>query len=71
MTPQTTQIAFIVGGLIAGSLCGLIPLNAGLKNGKQTLAYVGLVSRIICGAILGLLLALPVALIFLAIIKYT
>lgn len=70
MTPQTTQIAFIIGGMIAGSLCGVLPLSAGLKNGKQTLAYAGLATCIICGGILGFVLALPVALILRAIIKY-
>ena len=34
----------LVGGLIAGSLCGLIPYFVGKKRGQATLGIIGLVS---------------------------
>jgi len=58
----------IVGGLIAGSLCGLIPYFVGKKRGQFTLGVVGLISCIVAGMILGVILALPVAGVFALII---
>jgi hypothetical protein len=61
-------IGLIVGGLIAGALCGLIPFFVGKKRGQTTLGNAGLVCSIIGGAIGGIILALPVAGVFALII---
>ena len=58
----------IVGGLVAGALCGLIPFFVGKKRGQSTLGNAGLVSCIIGGALGGIILALPVAGVFALII---
>ena len=54
----------IVAGLIAGIVVGLIPLGAGFFKDRRALGLVGFVSSALSGAILGLLLALPVAIVF-------
>jgi hypothetical protein len=54
----------ILIGLIAGIVCGLIPLAAGLWKGRPQLAWIGLVASALSGAVLGILLALPVAIVF-------
>jgi hypothetical protein len=51
-------------GLVAGIVCGLIPLAAGLIKHRIALGVIGLVVCAACGAILGILLALPVAIVF-------
>lgn len=61
-------MGLIVGGLIAGALCGLIPYFVGKKRGQTTLGNAGLISSIIGGMIGGILLALPVAGVFALII---
>ena len=53
----------IAAGLIAGGICGLLPLLLGKKKHPK-LASIGFVTCIICGGVLGLLLALPVAIFF-------
>ena len=58
----------IVGGLVAGALCGLIPFFVGKKGGQTTLGNAGLICCIIGGAIGGIILALPVAGVFALII---
>ena len=58
----------IVGGLIAGSLCGLIPYFFGRKRGQPTLSVAGLLCCIVAGLISGIILALPVAGVFALII---
>ena len=57
-------IGTIVGGLLMGTLCGLGPLIAGRRKGFKTLGLVGFFTCIVCGLILGILLAGPVALIW-------
>lgn len=58
----------IVVGLIAGLLVGLLPLIVGLKKKQKALAWVGFGVCGVCGGILGLILALPAAVIFLIVI---
>jgi hypothetical protein len=60
MDPGTLALV----GLVAGIVCGLIPLAAGLIKHRMTLGVVGLVVSALCGALLGILLALPVAIVF-------
>jgi len=65
------DIAVIIGSLVGGALAGLLPLIFGKKRDKAVLGIIGFVVCLICGFILGLLLALPVAVIFTVIIIVT
>lgn len=56
--------AVIIGALVAGTACGLVPLITGLIRGDTTLAVGGLVACIAAGFVLGLILAVPVAILF-------
>ena len=60
-SPRTLN--FIIGGAIAGLLCGLIPYFIGKKKNKK-LSQIAIWSCVASGIILGALLALPVAIIF-------
>ena len=64
----TKLLGLIVGGLVAGTLCGLIPFFLGKKRGQPTLGIVGLVSCIVGGFLGGVIVALPVAGVFALII---
>ena len=64
-------IGAIVGALFIGAVCGLIPLIAGLIKKRIALAVSGFIVCMICGFILGVILALPVAIIFLVVILLT
>lgn len=57
-------IGILVGGGVMGILCGLGPLIAGRRRGYKTLGLVGFLVCIVCGLVLGILLAGPVALIW-------
>ncbi len=65
---MTFLIGAIIGGLIAGSLCGLLPLGIGRWKNRLTLGVSGLIACTLSGAALGILLAGPVAIIFALII---
>ena len=54
----------LVFGTLAGILVGLWPLLKGLKANQQTLAIAGFFASTISGAILGLILCVPIAWIF-------
>ena len=54
-------IGTLVGGFVAGMLCGMIPYHFGKKRKQPQLALAGLMTCTLSGVILGLLLALPVA----------
>jgi hypothetical protein len=47
---------------------GLIPLIVGLVKRQKALAWIGFAVCIVCGILLGILLALPAAIVFLVII---
>ncbi|HEV2022803.1 MAG TPA: hypothetical protein VGQ94_09775 [Terriglobales bacterium] len=64
MDTTTQLVARLIGAVIGGTLCGLIPYFFGRKRGQPTLGIVGLVSCIVGGLIAGLILALPVAGVF-------
>ena len=51
-------------GLIAGFVCGLVPLILGLKNQNRKFGILGFILSIIAGLPFSLLGALPVAGIF-------
>ncbi len=53
-----------VVGLIVGAIAGLAPLIAGYFRSRLALGVIGFVASVVGGAILGLLLAVPVALVF-------
>ncbi|HME57934.1 MAG TPA: zinc ribbon domain-containing protein [Terracidiphilus sp.] len=56
--------AMIIGGLVAGFLCGLVPFFVGKNKGQQDLGTVALLVCAACGMVLGILLALPAAIVF-------
>jgi len=60
--------AMIIGGLVAGLLCGLVPFFVGKNKGQQDLGTVALLVCAVCGMILGILLAVPVAIVFTVVI---
>ncbi len=54
----------IIGAVLAGIVCGLIPLIFGLVRGEKGLAWGGFGACIVAGFLLGILLALPMAIVF-------
>jgi hypothetical protein len=54
----------LVAGFVAGVLCGLVPLIYGLIRARRELALLGLGASALAGLVLGLILAIPVAGIF-------
>lgn len=58
----------IIGAVVIGALCGLIPFFLGRRRGRAGLGLAGLISCIVGGFLLGIILALPLALIFAVII---
>jgi len=65
------MIGVFAGGLVVGMLCGLGPLLTGRKRGREALGIGGFIACAISGLVLGLLLAIPVALIFTMIIFFS
>ena len=57
-------IGTIMGGLLAGTVCGLVPLAVGRWKRRVTLGVWALLFCMFSGGILGVILAVPVALIF-------
>jgi hypothetical protein len=60
-------VAIIFGG-IAGAVCGLLPFFLGRSRGRRGLGIGGLVACILSGFVLGLLAAVPMAILFTIII---
>ena len=56
--------AVVLGALIVGVLCGLAPLIFGLVRKQGALAVGGFVACIAGGFVLGIILALPLAILF-------
>ena len=54
----------IIGAIVAGVICGLVPLITGLVKGENALAWGGFVACIAGGFVLGLILAVPLAILF-------
>ena len=61
-------IGVLFGGFVAGAICGILPLVFALKKRRRGLAIASWISCVIAGLILGVILALPVAIIFTIII---
>lgn len=59
------QAAFI--GMFAGLVCGIGPLIASLRKGREGLGITSIIMCALCGAVGGVILALPVAFIFFAV----
>lgn len=57
-----------LGGAVAGCLVGLIPFYIARKRGEQAFSKISMGICILCGLILGLLLALPASIILVVII---
>jgi len=64
---QFLIIAIIAGG-IAGAVCGLLPFFLGRSRGRAGLGVGGLVACVLSGFVLGLLAAVPMAIIFTVVI---
>ena len=60
---MTTE-EIIIGALVAGIVCGLVPLVYGLIKGENALAWGGFAACIGGGFVLGLILAVPLAILF-------
>jgi phosphotransferase system glucose/maltose/N-acetylglucosamine-specific IIC component len=58
---MTFQQGAILGSLIAGFLCGLIPTIVAFSRGRSQLAVIAMVACVIAGFLLGLIAAVPVA----------
>ena len=54
----------IFGGLLAGCICGLLPLAVGRRRGRVRLGVAGLFICLVSGGFFGLLSALPVTILF-------
>lgn len=64
--PKT--IGAVLGAILIGVICGLMPLITGLVKKQSSLGFIGLIGSIVGGFILGVLLALPIAIVFTIII---
>ena len=61
-------IGVIIGALVTGVLVGLVPLILGLKKNKKGLAWGGFAACIVGSLILGLLLSVPLCILFVILI---
>src|ERR1700730_14163542 len=61
MNNDASPIELLAGGLIAGVVCGFVPLLTGIVKNRPPLGFGGFFACIAGGSILGLILALPMA----------
>jgi Zn-dependent protease with chaperone function len=61
--------AAIAIGSAMGLVCGLVPLTFGLTRDEKGLAWGGFGACVLAGAMLGLLLAIPMAIVFTVLIR--
>jgi hypothetical protein len=54
----------IIGAIVAGAICGLVPLVYGIARGHTGLAVGGFLACLVGGVVLGVLLAVPLAALF-------
>jgi hypothetical protein len=54
----------VLAGLVAGTVCGLVPLVVGIVKNRVALGLGGLAACMVAGLALGLILAIPVAALF-------
>ena len=57
-------VGLLIGGLIAGALCGAAPLIIGFVRENRKLGFIGFACCIVGGLVLGLILAIPLAIFF-------
>jgi hypothetical protein len=57
------MMGILVGALVAGALCGLLPLSIAISRKRVDLAIGSMVACIVCGFCGGLLIAAPAAVI--------
>ena len=69
MTPEQIgyYIGTFIGGLFVGALCGLLPFGLAKWKNRVSLGIGALITCTVCGLILGIMLAGPVAIIFSAV----
>jgi uncharacterized membrane protein len=60
LTPES-----LIEGVLVGLICGVIPLFFSTGNNRLKLGFGGLFACVVSGLLLGLLLAIPVAVVFL------
>ncbi|QVK18181.1 hypothetical protein KHQ81_00230 [Mycoplasmatota bacterium] len=65
LTGEVNQLAVFIGAIGIGVIMGLIPLLVGISKDQKGLGIAGFISCIIGGFLLGIFLALPVAIVFL------
>ena len=63
-------IGLILGAFVAGAICGLLPMIIALKKQRRKIALISWISCVISGFILGLILAVPVSIIFTVVILF-
>jgi predicted PurR-regulated permease PerM len=61
----------IIGALIVGILCGIVPYRLGKKKGLEGWGLAGIISCTLGGLLAGMIVAIPLAAIFSAIILVT
>lgn len=61
---STHLIGLLLGALVVGIFCGLAPLIAGKVKNQLRLGVIGFICCVVGGFILGLIIALPAAVIF-------
>lgn len=66
---QATFDGIVLGGVI-GLLLGVIPIIAGVKRNQPALGFSGFFAAIVCGAMHGIFLAIPSAVIFYWLIRW-
>jgi hypothetical protein len=57
------MVGMIIGALVAGVLCGSLPFAVARSRKRNDLAWISMVVCVVCGLLLGLLLAVPAALV--------
>lgn len=58
------QFGVIIGSLVVGLICGAIPLVIGINKKKLGLGIGGLIACVVSGLIFGLILAIPICILF-------
>ncbi len=64
-------LPFIIGGVISGIFCGLLPFSIAIQRKRPWLGFLALVICVACGIGLGAILAFPIATSFAAAILLT
>ena len=61
---DTILMLSLIGGLIGGGLCGLVPFFIGRKFNRRQVGLIGFFVCLVAGAFRGLILAIPVCIVF-------